>query len=106
MRCIVVGTVAAVRTKAAVLQRIEILRANVNRELVEAGTPIVTTFKLLVEHYREKEMCMDNHDKKAYSTKKRYESYLRKLIPRWGEYRPDEIKSVAVAGGPLKRFFA
>jgi integrase len=97
MRCIVVGTVVAFKTKAAALQRIEILRANVNRELVEAGTPIVTTFKLLVEHYREKEMCMDNHDKKAYSTKKRYESYLRKwVIPRWGEYRPDEIKSVAV----------
>jgi integrase len=97
MRCIVVGPVAVLKTKAAALHRIEVLRANVNRELIETNIPIVTTFKLLVEHYRQQEMGMDNHDKKAYSTKKRYQSYLRKwLIPRWGDHRPDQIKSVAV----------
>jgi hypothetical protein len=97
MRCIVVGTVAALKTRAAALQRIEVLRANVNREIIETGSSTVTTFKSLIEHYREREMRMDNHDKKAYSTKKRNESYLRKwIVPRWGQHRPSDIKSVAV----------
>src|SRR5947208_15418327 len=91
MRCIVVGTVATLKTRAAALQRIEVLRANVNREIIETGSPMVTTFKSLIEHYREREMRMDNHDKKAYSTKKRNESYLRKwIVPRWGEHRPSD----------------
>ena len=89
MRCIVVGTVAALKTRAAALQRIEVLRANVNREIIETGSSTVTTFKSLIEHYREREMRMDNHDKKAYSTKKRNESYLRKwIVPRWGATPP------------------
>jgi integrase len=97
MRCIVVGTVAATKTRAAALQHIEVLRANVNREIIETGSPTITTLKSLIEHYRDREMRMDNHDKKAYSTKNRNESYLRKwIVPRWGEYRPSDIKSVAV----------
>ena len=97
MRCIVVGTVAATKTRAAALQHIEVLRANVNREIIETGSPTITTFKSLIEHYRDREMRMDNHDKKAYSTKNRNESYLRKwIVPRWGEYRQSAIKSVAV----------
>ena len=40
---------------------------------------------------------MDNHLKKAYSTKKRNETVLTKwIVPRWGDYRPADIKSVAV----------
>src|SRR5947208_8120519 len=59
--------------------------------IFETGSPMVTTFKSLIEHYREREMRMDNHDKKAYSTKKRNESYLRKwIVPRWGEHRPSD----------------
>jgi len=96
MRCIVVGTVAAIKTRATALQHIEVLRASVNREVIETGSPTITTFKSLIEHYREREMRMDNHDKKAYSTKNRNESYLRKwIVPRWGNYRPSDIKSVA-----------
>jgi len=71
--------------------------SNVNRQVVETSSPILSTFKLLVDHYRERKMRMDNHDKKAYSTKKRNESYLGKwIVPRWGEHRPSDIKSVAV----------
>jgi len=97
MRCVVVGAVAKLPTKAAALRELEVLRANVNREVTDAGSPILVTFKALVEHYRQKEMRMDNHDKKAYSTKNRNESYLRKwIVPRWGEYRLGDIKTVAV----------
>ncbi len=97
MRCVVVGPVARYRTRTAALHQIEVLRANVNRELVDPQSPVLTTFKLLVDHYRQKEMRMDNHLKKAYSTKKRNETVLQKwIVPRWGDYRPADIKSVAV----------
>ena len=69
----------------AALHQIEVLRANVNRELVvDPQSPVLTTFKLLVDHYRQKEMQMDL--KKAYSTKKRKRnSTCRKwIVPRWG----------------------
>ena len=36
-----------------------------NREIIETGSSAVTTFKSLIERYREREMRMDNHDKKG-----------------------------------------
>jgi hypothetical protein len=97
MRCVVVGPVARYRTRTAALHQLEVLRANVNREVADPQTPIITSFKLLAGHYRTIEMRMDNHDKKAYSTKRRNHSCLDKwILPRWGDYRPGEIKSVAV----------
>ena len=97
MRCVVVGPVARFRTRTAALHQVEVLRANVNREIINPQTPIITSFKSLAGHYRTAEMRMDNHDKKAYSTKRRNQSCLDKwILPRWGDYRPGEIKSVAV----------
>jgi integrase len=97
MRCVVIGPVALYRTRTAALHQVEVLRANVNREVIDPKTPIITSFKSLAAHYRTTEMRMDNHDKKAYSTKRRNQSCLDKwILPRWGDYRPGEIKSVAV----------
>jgi len=97
MRCVVVGSVDRYRTKTKALHQVEVLRANVNRVVIDPQTPIITSFKLLVGHYRATEMRMDNHDKKAYSTKKRNQSCLDKwILPRWGDYRPSQIKSVSV----------
>jgi integrase len=97
MRCVVVGPVERYRTRTAALHQVEVLRANVNREVITPQTSIITSFKSLAGHYRMTEMQMDNHDKKAYSTKKRNQSCLDKwILPRWGDYRPGGIKSVAV----------
>ena len=97
MRCVVVGPVALYRTRTAALHQLEVLRANVNREVIDPHTPIITSFKSLAGHYRTTEMRMDNHERKAYSTKRRNQSCLDKwILPRWGDYRPGEIKSVAV----------
>ena len=97
MRCVVIGTVAQYRTRTAALHQIEVLRANVNREAVTPETPVLTTFKSVVDHYRLTELKMDSHVKKSYSTKKRTATYLGKwIVPRWGKYRPGDIKSVAV----------
>jgi hypothetical protein len=71
--------------------------ANGNRDAIDPQIPVLTTFKSLVDHYRLTELKMDTHVRKAYSTKRRTESYLEKwIVPRWGEYRPGDIKSVAV----------
>ncbi len=97
LRCVVVGPVAKFKTETAAQRELEVLRANINREMIDPERPILTTFRSLVQHYREKEMRMDNHDRKAYSTKKRYQVYLNKwIVPKWGEYRPSDIKSVLV----------
>lgn len=97
MRCLVIGSVARYRTRTAALHQIEVLRANVNRDAIDPQIPVLTTFKSLVDHYRLTELKMDSHVRKAYSTKRRTESYLEKwIVPRWGEYRPGNIKSVAV----------
>jgi integrase len=97
MRCAVIGTVAQYRTRSAALHQIEVLRANVNREQISPQSPVLTTFQSLVDHYRLTEMKMDNHSKKAYSTKKRNETCLTKwILPRWGQHRPSDIKSVVV----------
>ena len=40
-----------------------------------------------MDHYRLKELVLHNDERKAYSTKKGYESYLKNwIVPRWGEY--------------------
>jgi integrase len=97
MRCLVIGSVARYRTRTAALHQVEVLRANINQGLINPEVPILTTFKSLVEHYRMKEMQMDNHVRKAYSTKKRNHPVLdRWILPQWGELRPDQIKSVAI----------
>jgi hypothetical protein len=42
---------------------------------------------MLVDHYRLKELVLQNDERTAYSTKKGYESYLQNwIVPRWGEY--------------------
>ncbi len=97
MRCLVIGPVARYQTRTAALHQVEVLRANINQGLICPEAPILTTFKALVDHYRMKEMPMDNHARKAYSTKKRNRPVLNQwILPRWGEYRPDQIKSVEV----------
>jgi site-specific recombinase XerD len=54
-------------------------------------------FAVLSDHYCQREMPMDNHDSKAWSTKATNYGYLRKwIIPRWGECAIAEITPVAV----------
>src|SRR5207244_6173054 len=97
MRCVVIGPVSRYRTRTAALHQVEVLRANINMEAIDSETPVVTPVNALAEHYRLKKLGMDSQAKKAYSTKKRTAVYLDSwIIPRWGNYRPADIKSVAV----------
>ncbi len=83
---IVVGPVSELPTESDARRALQALRINVNLDLSEQARP-PRNFKTLVDHYRLKELVYQNDERKAYSTKKGYESYLKNwIVPRWGEY--------------------
>lgn len=85
-RNIVVGPVSELRTEADARRALETLRLNINLDPSEQARP-PRNFRSLVDHYRLKELVFQNDERKAYSTKKGYESYLKNwIVPRWGEY--------------------
>lgn len=85
-RNIVVGPVSGLRTESDARRALEALRLNINLDPSEQARP-PGNFKMLVDHYRLKELVLHNDERKAYSTKKGYESYLKNwIVPRWGEY--------------------
>lgn len=83
---IVVGPVRELRTEADARRALEVLRLNINMDLSEqARSP--RDFRALVDHYCLKELVPEDNERKAYSTKKGYDSYLKIwIVPRWGEY--------------------
>lgn len=83
---VVVGPVSELRTEADARRALETLRLNINLDPSEQARP-PRSFKTLVDHYRLKELVLHNNERKAYSTQKTYESYLKNwIVPRWGEY--------------------
>src|SRR5579859_1824429 len=85
-RNIVVGPVSELRTEVDARRALESLRLNINHDHSEQARP-PRNFRTLVDHYRLKELVLQNDERKAYSTKKGYESYLNNwLVPRWGDY--------------------
>ena len=83
---IVVGPVSELPTESDARRALQALRINVNLDLSEQARP-PRNFRTLVDHYRLKELVRQNDERKAYSTKKGYESYLKNwIVPRWGEY--------------------
>src|SRR5258708_7824095 len=83
---IVVGPVSELRTDADDPRAPQALRINVNMDLSEqARSP--RKFADLVDHSRLKELIPENNDRKSYSTKMAYKSYLTNwIVPRWGGY--------------------
>jgi hypothetical protein len=51
----------------------------------------------LIAHYQLNELSDEKQGRTAFSTRAGYESYLKGwIVPRWGDLRIDQIKSVAV----------
>jgi hypothetical protein len=71
----VVGPVSELRTESDARRALRALRINVNLDLSEQARP-PRKFVDLVDHYRLKELIPENNDRKSYSTKMAYESYL------------------------------
>src|SRR5215831_6547476 len=90
-RTLTVGSVDELRTEREALNRIQLLRANINRDLPKSA---LMTFEDLVNHYRQTELLADNKTEKARNT---YLVYLRNwILPTWGKEYLHNIKPVAV----------
>lgn len=90
-RTLTVGNLEELRTEREVLNRIQTLRMNINRDLCVSA---LMTFEDLVDHYRQTELLADNKTEKTRTT---YLVYLRKwILPTWGNKYLHDIKAVAV----------
>ena len=92
----IVGTVATLANQTSALKAAQALRIDANHEAphTESGPRTVAE---LIAHYRLKELAGDNQGRKAFSTRAAYECYLNAwVLPRWGTYRIDQVKPVAV----------
>jgi integrase len=92
----IVGTVATLANETSALKAAQALRIDANQQAPHAeGGP--RTVAELIAHYRLKELVGENKGRKAFSTRAAYECYLNLwILPRWGDLRIDQVKSVAV----------
>lgn len=92
----IVGTVETLANEASALKAAQALRIDANQQTpqAEAGPKTVAS---LVAHYRLKELASDRNGRKAFSTRAAYEYNLSNwILPRWGEFKLDQILRVAV----------
>jgi site-specific recombinase XerD len=90
-RTLTVGRVDKLRTEREALNRIQLLRTNINRDLPRSA---LMTFEDLVKHYRQTELLADNKTEKTRST---YLVYLKNwILPTWGKEYLHNFKPVAV----------
>ena len=90
-RTLTVGNVEELRTEREALNRIQILRTNLNHDSPRSA---LMTFKDLIDHYRQTELLADN---KTEKTKNTYLVYLKNwILPTWGKEYLHNIKPVAV----------
>jgi integrase len=90
-RTLTVGTVTELRTEREALNRIQIVRTNINRDFQRSA---LMTFNDLVEHYRQTELLADNKTEKTRTT---YLVYLKNwILPCWGKQYLHSMKPVAV----------
>jgi integrase len=92
----ILGTVEEIRTQAHALRAAETYRLSANRHAGDhAGSP--PTLRKLIEHYKLKEMPMDNHEGKRRSTKLGYLSNLdNHILPRWGDHHPGSVAAIEI----------
>lgn len=94
---IVVGPVSELRTEADARRELCALRLHINLDPSEEARP-PRRFRDLVDHYRLKELGSENNERKSYSTKEGYKSYLTNwIVPRWGEYFLNSMESSGIA---------
>jgi integrase len=94
-RRIVVGTIEQFKTAADAREIVEgiVLEINSDDPRLRAN---VLTMSQLIEHYRRRELSVDN-SWKSYATKMGYENYLKRWIdPRWGTYPLGKTKPIEV----------
>ncbi|ADV80970.1 tyrosine-type recombinase/integrase [Terriglobus saanensis] len=89
----IVGTVADLRSKAAAQKLVEGLRLDINAIVQTA--PHSYTVAELITHYLETELAEKAN--KTALTRKVYRYHLEKIIlPVWGKYRLQDVRTVAI----------
>lgn len=92
----IVGTVATLANETSALKAAQALRIDANQQAPHAESG-PRSFAELIAHYRLKELAGESKGRKAFSTRAAYECYLNRwILPRWGDLRIDQVKSVAV----------
>lgn len=90
-----VGTLDQYKTEAAAERAVRSWRLAINSNQVYAFSGI--TMKDVIEHFRLKELAGKGENRRAWSTRDRYESYLDRWIgPRWGREELIGIKAPVV----------
>jgi integrase len=90
-----VGTLDQYKTEAAAERAVRGWRLAINSNQAHAFSGI--TMKDLIEHFRLKELAGKGEDRRAWSTRHRYECYLKSWIePRWGKEELAAIKTPIV----------
>ncbi len=93
-RSLVVGTVEQYPNETTAKRAVASLLVNINAESPRFNLEPISV-QTLVEHYTEKELGEDSN--KTFATRETYKGYFRKwILPRWGDYRLKDVKSVAV----------
>jgi integrase len=93
-RNLVLGTLEQYPNETAAQKAVVALRVDINAESPRMNLAPMS-IQTLVDHYRQKELGEDSS--KTYATCRTYEGYFRKwILPRWGTYRVNDVRSVAV----------
>ena len=94
-RRIVLGTTEQFATEVEAREIVEGIVLEINSDDPRLWTRMLTMSQL-IEHYRRRELSVDN-TWKSYATKMGYENYLKRWIaPRWGRYPLTRIKPIEV----------
>jgi hypothetical protein len=89
--------VSELRTEADAWRELDALRLQINLDPSGEARPS-RKFCDLVDHYRLKELGSENNERKSYSTKEGYRSYLANwVVPHWGEYFLNSMESRGIA---------
>lgn len=90
-----VGTLDQYKTEAAAERAVRSWRLAINSNEANAFSGI--TMQDLIDHFRMKELDGSVQQGRAWSTRNRYETYLKKWIePRWGKHELASIKTPTV----------
>ena len=90
-----VGPVSRLKTERDARRAIELVRVNINADGRAVGPTML--FSVLADHYSKYEMPMDDHSRKAFSTKDTNRGYLRKwIVPKWGDRLVCDIRTIEV----------
>src|ERR1700733_181783 len=93
-RSLVVGSLDQYPNETAAKRAVTSLLVNINSESPRFHLEGVVV-QTLIEHYQDKELSEDSN--KTFATCETYKGYFRRwILPRWGNYRLKDVKSVAV----------